>query len=459
MNVAIVGSGYVGLVTGACLAESGHSVRNIDMDPAKVARIAQGQSPIHEPGLSALLTRNAGRRLTATTNLPEAVADAQLVMICVGTPFDGVRKDLTQVKAAARGIGQALQGRHGAAPTVVVKSTVPPGTTDDVVTPLLEAESGGKAGEDFGVGMNPEFLREGQAVEDFMNPDRLVFGAGDGLAAEALEELYAAFPDTHRVRVTNRTAETVKYASNALFATLISFSNEIGRLCSKMEGVDVVDVLRGVHLDRRLSPILEDGSRLTPGVATYLEAGCGYGGSCFPKDVRGLVAHGREAGVEMRLLDAVTRTNDRQPAELVRLLRERIPSLADLEVAVLGLDFKPGTDDMRESPAIPIIHELLAEGAFVRAYDPAARDQARAHFAGGRIRVVDTLNEALTDVEAVLLVTGWPEFQRLPEHLAARDEAPLVVDGRRMFDPTSLPRYEGIGLAAGRGAPVVVPQS
>lgn len=456
MNVAIVGSGYVGLVTGACLAESGHSVRNIDVDPAKVTRIAQGDPPIHEPGLAELLARHAGHRLTATTNLPQAVADAHLVMICVGTPFDGVRKDLNHVKSAARSVGRALQGR-GDAPTVVVKSTVPPGTTDDVVTPLLEAESGGEAGEDFGVGMNPEFLREGQAVEDFMNPDRLVFGAGDGLAAEALEHLYAAFPETERVRVTNRTAETVKYASNALFATLISFSNEIGRLCSQLEGVDVVDVLRGVHLDRRLSPILEDGRRLTPGVATYLEAGCGYGGSCFPKDVRGLVAHGREAGVDMRLLEAVTRTNDRQPAEMVRLLREHIPSLADLEVAVLGLAFKPGTDDMRESPAIPIIQELLAEGAFVRAYDPAARDRARRHFAGGRIRVVDTLDEALKAAEAVLLVTGWPEFQRLPERLAERDEAPLVVDGRRMFHPTSLPRYEGIGLAAGRGAPAAAP--
>jgi UDPglucose 6-dehydrogenase/GDP-mannose 6-dehydrogenase len=445
MRVSIIGTGYVGLVTGACLAEKGHEVICVDLDRSKVDQIMAGASPIYEPGLSEILQRNVGSRLTATTDLREAVANSELSLIAVGTPFDGKKKDLSFIEEAARQIGRALRSldRYH---VVVVKSTVPPGTTDDLVLPVLESESGKAAGRDFGVGMNPEFLREGEAIGDFMNPDRLVFGAIDDRTLGALEELYAAFPDVDRVRVSNRTAELCKYASNALFAMLISFSNEIGKLCSVTEGVDVVDVLHSVHLDRRVSPILDDGRRLRPGLVSYLGAGCGYGGSCFPKDVQGLVAHARSAGVSMPLMEAVVRTNDEQPAQMLQLLRKRFDSLEGVRVAVLGLAFKPGTDDMRESPAIPIIRGLRSEGALVSAYDPEALETARSYFDDDGVRLCAGLEEALDGADSVFLVTRWPEFDRVPGLLADRASAPVVVDGRRMLAKDSVPRYEGIGL-------------
>jgi len=445
MRVSVVGTGYVGLVTGACLAEKGHQVVCVDVDQGKVDRISRGESPIFEPGLDELLTRHIGGRLTATTDLAAAVRDTEISLVTVGTPFDGERKDLSFIEEVARQVGRVLRevDRYH---VVLVKSTVPPGTTDDVVLPMLEAESGKRAGADFGVGMNPEFLREGEAIGDFMNPDRLVLGALDERTLGLMEELYAPFPHVDRVRVSNRTAEMAKYASNSLLATLISFSNEIANLCAVSDGVDVVDVLHAVHLDRRVSPILESGERVRPGLVSYLGAGCGYGGSCFPKDVKGLVAHARAAGVAMPILESVIQTNQAQPGEMLRLLRKHFDSLEGVEVAVLGLAFKPGTDDMRESPAISIVRDLEAARARVRAYDPVAREVAEAHFAGNGVRLCNELEEALDGAEAVLLVTRWPEFERLPELLAGRSLVPVVVDGRRMLDRGGVARYEGIGL-------------
>jgi UDPglucose 6-dehydrogenase len=445
MKVSIIGTGYVGLVTGACLAEKGHHVVCVDVDSSKVERINRGEAPIFEPGLEDLLRRHVGGRLTATTDLASAVQGTELSLITVGTPFDGEKKDLSFIEEVARQVGRVLRDldRYH---VVLVKSTVPPGTTDDVVLPLLEAESGKRAGQDFGVGMNPEFLREGEAVGDFMDPDRLVLGALDDRTHAVMEGLYEAFPQVDRLRVSNRTAEMAKYASNSLLAMLISFSNEFANLCAESEGVDVVDVLRAVHLDRRVSPILESGERIRPGLVSYLGAGCGYGGSCFPKDVKGLVAHARSAGVAMPVMESVIRTNEAQPGQMLRLLRKHFGSLEGVEVAVLGLAFKPGTDDMRESPAIPIVRELETAGARVRAYDPVARKVAEGLFAGNGVRLCDDLEGALEGVEAVLLVTRWPEFERLPELLAHRSAPPVVVDGRRMLARDQVARYEGIGL-------------
>jgi UDPglucose 6-dehydrogenase len=444
MNVSIIGTGYVGLVTGVCLAEKGHRVVCVDVDPEKVDRISRGEAPIHEPGLDELLERHVGKGLTATTDLAAAVRETEISLISVGTPFDGERKDLSFVEAVARELGRALADldRYH---VVLVKSTVPPGTTDDLVRPVLEEESGKRAGADFGVGMNPEFLREGEAVGDFLDPDRLVLGALDDRTYEVMEALYAGFPGVDRLRVSNRTAEMAKYASNSLLATLISFSNEIANLSAVSEGVDVVDVLRAVHLDRRVSPILASGERIRPGLVSYLGAGCGYGGSCFPKDVKGLVAHAAAAGVAMPVLESVIRTNQEQPREMLRLLRKHFDTLEGLEVTVLGLAFKPGTDDMRESPAIPIIQLLEEEGARVRAFDPVAGDEARRRFQGNGVRICDTLPESVEGAQAVLLVTRWPEFEGLPSLLENRGEPPVVVDGRRMLAPGRVARYEGIG--------------
>jgi UDPglucose 6-dehydrogenase len=442
-RISVIGTGYVGLVSGACFAELGHDCTCVDIDAAKVERINRGEAPIHEQGLEPILKRHIGKNLRATTDLRAAVHDSEITFIAVGTPFDGERIDLKYVREAARQLGAALRDKaeyH----VVVVKSTVVPGTTDEVVLPELESASGRKAGRDFGVGMNPEFLTEGVAVEDFMRPDRIVLGGIDEASVSAQRRVYAMFTQTPVLATNNKTAEMIKYASNSVLATMISFSNEFANLCGALGGVDVADVMRGVHLARYFTTTLEDGKRVQAPISSFLWAGCGYGGSCLPKDTRALSAHGNAHASPMPLLDAVIQTNEAQPARMIALLEKHFASLRNLRVALLGLAFKEDTDDMRESPAIPIARLLVERGARVVAYDPIARDAARAVLPAG-IRYAETLDQALADVDAALLVTRWTEFNRLPELLAKRSHAPLLIDGRRMIDPHSVPRYEGIG--------------
>lgn len=445
MKISIIGTGYVGLVSGVCLAEKGHDVVCVDIDQAKVDRINGGHSPIHEKGLDDLLAKCCGVNFRATTDLRGAVLGSEISMIAVGTPFDGDEIDLQYIRAAARQIGEALKDKPSYH-VVLVKSTVVPGTTSDVVLPLVEQASGKKAGPDFGVGMNPEFLREGEAVQDFLFPDRIVLGGSDDRTLDVLEDLYQPFSGVDRLRTDPRTAEMIKYTANSLLATMISFSNEIGNLCASIPNVDVTEVMRGVHLDKRLSPILADGTRIKPSFTTYIEAGCGFGGSCFPKDVKALIAHGRKLGQEMSLLDSVVKVNLAQPANMLELLGSHYSQLKDVRVTVLGVAFKPGTDDIRESPALPVIQSLLDAGAHVTAYDPVAKEEAERHFGKGALAFADTLEGALQDADAVLLMTRWPEFEALPGIFAKAADPPLLVDGRRMIPRHLVPRYEGIGL-------------
>lgn len=445
MKVSIAGTGYVGLVSGACLAARGHEVVCIDVDPQKVARINQGTSPIHENGLDELLRANLGQRLSATTDLRQAVLGSELTLIAVGTPFNGREIDLTYIREVARQVGAALRDKPGYH-VVVVKSTVVPGTTDGVVRPILEEASGRKAGRDFGVGMNPEFLTEGEAVGDFMEPDRIVLGGIDAPSIAAQERLYAGFGGVPVIRCNNATAEMIKYASNSLLATMISFSNEIAGLCTALGGVDIVDVMRGVHASRYLTVTTADGAQHRPGIVSFLEAGCGFGGSCLPKDVSALAAQGARAGQPMPLLESVLAVNRGQPARMLALLRRHYPELRDRQVAVLGLSFRPDTNDMRESPAIPIVRELIAAGARVRGYDPVATEEARKVFSGEPIEFAASLGAAVRGADAVLLVTRWKEFDALPDLLATARPQPLVVDGRRVLDKQRFARYEGIGL-------------
>jgi len=444
MRVAVIGTGYVGLVTAAGLAEKGHRVACVDCDAAKVAQIRRGVPPFHEPGLEDLLRRNRAR-LEATTDLTAAVLGSDVSFIAVGTPRADGQIDLGAVRTVARQIGSALRER----PTyhvVVVKSTVVPGTTEQVVLPLLEEASGKKAGVDFGLAANPEFLTEGEAVRDFLCPDRLILGALDAPSLAALEQLYAGFDGVARVRTNPRTAEMIKYAANCLLATAISFSNEIANLCATLGGIDVANVMRGVHGSKYLTVTTGDGRRVTADLAAFLWAGCGFGGSCLPKDLEALIGHGERAGERMTLLRGVADVNRRQPERLIALLHKHFPSLRDVRVAVLGLAFRPGTSDMRESPAVPIVRGLLAEGASVSAYDPAARNEARRFFPNGRVRLCDDLASAIGDADAAVLVTRWDEFRGLPDALRATGRTPLLVDGRRMLDPAAYERYEGIGL-------------
>lgn len=442
MRLSVIGTGYVGLVSGVCLAHVGHDVQCVDIDEAKVDRINGGECPIHEEGLPELLTGVLGERFSATTDLVSAVHSTDMTLIAVGTPFGEERIDLAQIRSAATAVGEALATKGGYH-VVAVKSTVVPGTTETVVLPILEEASGKQAGPDFGVGMNPEFLREGVAVPDFLNPDRIVVGGIDDRARDLMAELYTPFDGTDLVKTTPSTAEMIKYTANSLLATLISFSNEIGNMSAAV-GVDVVDVLEGVHLDHRFSPLLsapaEAGDRVRPAMLTYLYAGCGFGGSCFPKDVKALAAHAKAAGVDVPVLRGALDVNEHQPARLVDMVTSRITAPA--RVTVLGVAFKPGTDDIRESPTLRVVPALVEAGYDVVLHDPIALGPAEAEF-GDAVGYEPELDSAVADADAIVLVTSWPEYASLAKHLG--DATPLVADGRRYLDAADFENYVGIG--------------
>lgn len=447
MKVTIIGSGYVGLVTGACLAARGARVTCVDTDASKTEMIRRGRAPIHEPGLEELLRQAAGGALTATTELHAAARDADVTLIAVGTPSTAAGIDLTAVQGAARQVGRALADADHYQ-VVAVKSTVVPGTTDQVVLPLLEQASGKRAGTHFGVGANPEFLTEGQAIADFMSPDRIVIGGIDERTVDTLATLYSSFDGTDMIRVNCRTAEMIKYASNAMLATQISFSNELAELAEAVGDIDIVDVMKGVHLSNYLRPVGRQSERTLAPLASFLEAGCGFGGSCLPKDVTALVQHGERLGCDMALLRAVLHRNRRQAGEVVRLLKKHLDPLRGRCVTVLGLSFKPDTDDVRESPAFPVVRGLIAEGAEVRVYDPVATASARAVLGDDGISYTTSLRDAVAGAEGIAIVTRWQEFLQLPALLEELAGEPVVVDGRRMLDARSVKRYEGIGRRA-----------
>jgi UDPglucose 6-dehydrogenase len=446
MRVSVVGAGYVGLVTAACLAEHGHEVICVDLDRARLEGVLRGFAPFHEPGLDELVRRHAGRALLVTDDIADAVRRSQLSLLAVGTPSVDGRIDLQAVLSAAQSIGTSLRNSdeyHA----VVVKSTVVPGTTNDSVRAALEEASGRTGGIDFGLGMNPEFLTEGQAVADFMDPDRLVLGADDGRTHELLEELYRGFPHSVPRIVTNtRTAEMIKYASNTLLATMISFSNEIADVCAAVGDIDVVDVLEGVHVSRYLAPRGEDGIPVRAPISSFLEAGCGYGGSCLPKDTAALIAMAADLGQPTPVLDAVVETNARRADVVLRLAEERLGDLDGLRAAVLGLAFKPDTDDVRESPAVPIVTGLLARGASVVVHDPVVT-KLPAELPTADVTLTNELSDALARADLALLVTRWEVYEAVPAILAELDDPPLLIDGRRMVDRGSVPRYAGIGCS------------
>jgi UDPglucose 6-dehydrogenase len=444
MRISVIGTGYVGLVSGVCFAEKGHEVVCVDNDTSKVDRINNSISTIYEDGLKELLSSNIGKRFSATTDLHQAVINSDISLLAVGTPFDGDEIDLKYVRQVAKEVGLGLKDKNSYH-VVIVKSTVVPGTTDDIVMPLLEKYSNKRVGIDIGLGMNPEFLREGVAIDDFMCPDRIVLGGIDERTHSKMTELYAPFSGVEILKTNNKTAEMIKYTSNSLLATLISYSNEIGNLCAALGDIDAMEVMKGVHLDKRVSPILESGERVVPAITTYLEAGCGFGGSCFPKDVKALISHGEKNNQKMSLLKSVIDINHTQPYEIIDRLNKYYPNLEKVNVAVLGLAFKPGTDDMRESPTIPIIKKLIEGGAIIKAYDPVAEEEAKKVFNEKNITYCSSVVETVNKVEAILLLTRWEEFNDLPDIIKSIGGNPLLIDGRRMLPVNCVNRYEGIG--------------
>lgn len=459
MHVTIVGTGYVGLTTGVGLASLGHRVVCVDALPERVAAIETGKLPFFERGLAEMMASvRASHRLDATTDLTQAVRVSQLTMIAVGTPFKGQRIDLADVATAARQVGSALRGTAGYH-LVAVKSTVLPGTTETLVRHCLQESSGRRVGE-FGLCMNPEFLREGSALEDFLHPDRIVIGQWDDKSGQVLGELYRAFA-CPVLYTTLRNAEMIKYAANALLATLISFSNEVAALCEATPGTDCQTVMHGVCLDRRLT-LGSDGQRISPEILSYLVPGCGFGGSCLPKDLNALRAFAAERRMASPLLDAVAAVNGGRPGHLVQMAEDALGSLRGTRVALLGLAFKPGTDDLRDSPALAIAQHLLAKGASVRAYDPlvrivpAALDLVLCHAPA----------EVLRDADVALVATACPELVHWDwPRLCALMRRPLVIDGRNALRNVVWPRgvrYLPIGRAPERaterdGIPVIDP--
>jgi UDPglucose 6-dehydrogenase len=419
MKIAVVGTGYVGLVLGACLSETGNDVICVDKDEAKVRTLRKGRVPIYEPGLTELVQRNkAEGRLTFTTQLPRAVKASQIVFIAVGTPEgeDG-SADLQHVMAVARDIGRAMDGYR----VIVNKSTVPVGTAERV-RGIIRRETT----HPFSVVSNPEFLKQGAAVDDFMKPDRVVIGAEDPRGAELMEALYKPFTRTGApIMVMDcASAELCKYAANALLATRISFMNEIANVC-ELFGADVDRVRQAVGSDRRIGP-------------SFLFPGVGYGGSCFPKDVKALVRFSSEKDYDFKVLKAVESVNELQKRVLVRKISTHFGSLKGKTIAVWGLAFKPKTDDMREAPSIPIVQSLVEHGAKVQVYDPEAQRVARRIF-GTKVAYATKSYEALKDADALAIVTEWHEF-REPDFAKMRKlmRTPLIFDGRNIYEPAQM---------------------
>lgn len=430
-KIAVVGTGYVGLCTGAVFADLGNDVVGLDIDRAKIAQLQAGKCPIFEPGLRELLARNmVAGRLAFTTVYDEAIPNADFVFICVNTPpgpHGGA--DMSYVRAAARSIGRTLASHRQT--TIVNKSTMPIGS-GDMIHALLGEETAGASC--FTVISNPEFLREGTAVQDMLHPDRIILGASDRAAAEAVAELYKTFRAP--VLITDlRTAEMIKYAANAFLATRISFINEVAQICEAL-GANVQHVAAGMGLDTRIGP-------------HFLNAGIGFGGSCFPKDVRALEFMAEEADCHPQLLRAVLDINRDARRGFVRKLNRLLGTLDGMTIAIWGLAFKPDTDDLREAPAIEIIRDLQARGATIRAYDPVAMDGARSLLPD--VTYTADAYEAATDADAVALITEWNEFKRLDlARVRASMRHPILVDGRNVYDPQEITEigfiYSGIGL-------------
>lgn len=401
MRIGVIGVGYVGLITGACLAELGNDITCIDINQEKVDAINKKISPFYEKGLTELLKRN---KINATTKYTDSIKNSQIIFICVGTPTkEDNTQDLKYITTVCEQIGKNLQKNQ----IIVIKSSVVPATTEEIIIPLLEKHSGKKEGTDFYVAVNPEFLQEGNAINNFLNPDRLIIGVKNQKCKEILEKLYKDF-NCPKIFTNLSAAEMIKYASNAFLSTKISFINEIGNICKKLN-VDTYEVAEGMGYDQRIG-------------RAFLNAGIGWGGSCFPKDVKALITKAKDLGEKPKILESVLEVNQQQPQKPINLLKKHIDTIKGVEIGILGASFKPDTDDIRESRSIPIIKELLKEQANVKLYDPKAMDNLKKMFP----TISYCSPDEVLDCDAILILTDWAEFENLDY------KNKLVIDGRKI---------------------------
>lgn len=439
-NVSVFGLGYVGLTFAVCLASKGFNVIGVDVDKSKINLISNGKTPFHEPGLNELLDevlRNGNFR--CTDDYWTAITESSISFICVGTPSkpDG-SIDLKYVKNVSTDVGTVLKYKdmyH----LIVVRSTVTPGTTRNLVRKVIEHLSGKKCGFHFGLCMNPEFLREGSAVHDIFHSDRVIIGEFDSKSGDLLESFYSNFYGSHTppiLRTSLENAELIKYANNAFLAMKISFINELANICEYIGNTDVKVIAKGIGLDHRVNP-------------RFLNAGLGWGGSCFPKDVQALISFAKNLNYDPILLNAVKKVNDLQPYRAVDMAKKLLGKLKNKKIAILGLAFKPGTDDMRNAVSIKIVNRLVEEGARVVVYDPVAMDNARKIF-GNNVVYADSSIQCIKGCDCCIIVTEWDEFRYLkPEVFVKYMRFPAVIDGRRIFDPSKFlgrVKYVAIGL-------------
>jgi len=452
MRISIIGTGYVGLVSGVCLAAKGHQVICVDSRVDIVEKINDSKATIYEPHLTEYIEKAVMEgRLSATADLQYAVNNSEISIIAVGTPYKNDRIDLSYIEKVSRDMGKLIREKD-AYHVVCIKSTVVPSTTDTFVKNIIELESGKRAGE-FGLVMNPEFLREGEAVMDFLHPDRIVIGAYDEKSFEVFRKVYEGYFDAPIIRVSLRTAELIKYASNSLLAMLISYSNEIAAISEAVGGLDVEEVLYGVSLDKRLSPKV-DGRLVRPEILKYLKAGRGYGGSCFPKDVKALIAFSDHNGYTPKLLKATTEVNEKQVSRMVDRISKELGIIEGQRILILGLAFKQNSDDVRESPAIELVRHLLERKALVSVADPLAMDTARNAIGDVRegLTYMEDYKNKLQSFNAVILMTPWKEYVELLNEVPSETlKNAILFDGCRALDKNKIReagiKYIGIGLS------------
>ncbi len=444
MKVCVVGTGYVGLVSGVCLAAKGHEVVCVDSNSEIVEKLNAGIPTIYEKNLSELLKEVISLgKFHVTQDLNEALKDVSLVIVAVGTPSEDGVIDLSYIEHAIKEIGEYISKIERFI-AVVIKSTVIPGTTDKFIRDVLEKYSGKKVGA-FGLGMNPEFLREGEAIFDFMNPDRIVMGYETSTTLDLLEELYRPW-DVDKVRVNTRTAELIKYTNNFLLATQISAINEIANFSATLGGIDIMDVVNGVYLDKRWNPKVNN-LRVDPEILKYLIPGCGFGGSCFPKDVQALRSQGESLGLPMKMMNAVLDVNEAQPHQVTKILEAEILDFSKKSILILGLSFKPDTDDVRESPALKITKDLIKKNANLFAHDPVAINNFKMSVGleASKIKFVDDWRGFINQVDIVVLITPWIEYKEL-FNLTLNNQ--IIFDARRFlpYDKVAYGYYRSIGL-------------
>jgi UDPglucose 6-dehydrogenase len=423
-KVTIVGLGYVGLTTALCFSSRGINVIGVDVDTSKIDAIKSKRLPIHEPGLDKILNATLNNRFTPSSEIPTS----DTYFITVGTPSkrDG-SVDLQHIQKASEDIGNAISlSPADSHPLVIIKSTVPPGTTRNIVKPTVERTSGKKVGVDIELCSNPEFLREGSSVEDTLNPDRIVIGEYDKRSGDTLESLYRGFYRNDKmpplIRTSVENAELTKYANNAFLAMKVSYINEIAHMCERIPGADVTIVAKGIGQDKRI------GER-------FLNAGLGWGGSCFPKDVKALIAFSKNIGYNPLIVSSTLEVNEKQPLTAVEMARKALGRLKGKRIAVLGLAFKPDTDDIREAVSLKIVSRLLEEGALITAYDPVAKSNVEKMFAD-KVTYANSSHECIQKADCCIIVTEWDEFKRLTYNdFLANMKNPLVIDGRRIFAP------------------------